>query len=86
MDKNSIIGLLVIGGILIGWLYLSQPTKEQLAKQKQLQDSVSVYEQKKRNDELAQKAKDQESVTLSTSSTDSLNNYKKKLEYGDFKR
>ena len=47
MDKNSIIGLLVIGGILIGWLYLSSPSKEQLAKQKQLQDSVALFEQKK---------------------------------------
>ncbi len=47
MDKNSIIGLLLIGGILIGWLVLAQPSKEELAK-KQHQyelDSIAKYDQ-----------------------------------------
>lgn len=85
MDKNSIIGLLVIGGILIGWLYFSQPSKEQLAQQKRLQDSVALFEQKKISDQLEAKTKkDQEKVLYSTASNDSLVTYKRKLEYGDF--
>lgn len=43
MDRNSIIGLLLIGGILIGWLVLSQPSAEELAKQKQVADSTAQY-------------------------------------------
>lgn len=85
MDKNSIIGLLVIGGILIGWLYFSQPSKEQLAKQKHLQDSIALFQQKKVNDQLEAKAKnDQEKILFTTASNDSLVNYKRKQEYGDF--
>ncbi len=34
MDKKSIIGLLLIGGILIGWMYLARPTPEELAKKR----------------------------------------------------
>lgn len=47
MDRNSIIGLLLIGGILVGWLVLAQPSKEELAK-KQHQyelDSIAKYDQ-----------------------------------------
>src|ERR1035437_5521456 len=47
MDRNSIIGLLLIGGILIGWLMLSQPSKEELAKRQHQYalDSIAKYDQ-----------------------------------------
>jgi YidC/Oxa1 family membrane protein insertase len=43
MDRNSIIGLVLIGGILIGWLALNGPSKEDIRKQKQkyTQDSIA---------------------------------------------
>ncbi len=44
MDRNSIIGLLLIGGILIGWMFLSKPSAEELAKRQQLHDSIALYE------------------------------------------
>lgn len=50
MDRNSIIGLVLIGGILIGWLILNGPSNEELRKQKLKQDSVARVE-------LAQKTK-----------------------------
>jgi YidC/Oxa1 family membrane protein insertase len=83
MDKNSIIGLLVIGGILIGWLYLSQPSKEQLAQQKRLHDSIALFEQKKLDDELTAKTRKGPEIQTGTTN-DSVLNYKRKLEYGDF--
>ena len=45
MDRKSIIGLLLIGAILIGWMFLTKPSPEQLAKQKaQYQaDSTAQY-------------------------------------------
>ena len=33
LDINSIIGFVLIFGILLGWMYLRQPTEEELAAQ-----------------------------------------------------
>jgi YidC/Oxa1 family membrane protein insertase len=46
MDRNSILGLLLIGGILIGWMVMSQPSKEDIAKQVQQHqlDSTAQYQ------------------------------------------
>lgn len=44
MDRNSLIGLVLIGGILIGWLILNGPSNEELRKQKQAQDSLAKVE------------------------------------------
>jgi YidC/Oxa1 family membrane protein insertase len=40
MDRNSIIGLVLIGGILIGWLVLNGPSNEEIRKQKQKQHTI----------------------------------------------
>ena len=47
MDKNSFIGLLLIGAILLGWMYWSAPTKEELEKRRKQQDSITAIEIKK---------------------------------------
>jgi len=44
MDRNSLIGLVLIGGILIGWLILNGPSNEELRKQKIKQDSLARIE------------------------------------------
>ncbi|MBN2729681.1 MAG: membrane protein insertase YidC [Bacteroidales bacterium] len=41
MNKNQIIGLLLIFGILIGYMVITSPSKEELAKQKAEQDSIA---------------------------------------------
>lgn len=41
MDRNSLVGLVLIGGILIGWLLLNGPNSEELKKQKQKRDSLA---------------------------------------------
>lgn len=84
MDKNSIIGLLAIGGILIAWLLLSQPSKEQLAKQKQLQDSVRLYEQAKINNAQLEKVTKERETVAPELANDSIINFRKKQEFGDF--
>jgi YidC/Oxa1 family membrane protein insertase len=43
MDRNSIIGLLLIGSILVGWMVYSQPTEAEKAKLKHAQDSIAQY-------------------------------------------
>jgi YidC/Oxa1 family membrane protein insertase len=42
MDKNSLIGLGLIAAILITWLALTGPSKEQIARNKQIKDSVEL--------------------------------------------
>lgn len=54
MDKKSLIGLGLIAAILGVWLYFSGPTKEQIARNKQVRDSI---EQVNKKQELAEAAK-----------------------------
>ena len=58
MDKNSILGLVLIGGILIGWLILNGPSNEELKKQKQRNDSLAKVE-------MAERAKVDAAIALS---------------------
>ena len=46
MDRNSIIGLLLIGLILIGFSVWNQPTAEEIAASKQTQDSIEAATRK----------------------------------------
>lgn len=55
MDKNSLIGLGLIASILGIWLYISGPSKEQIARNRQIKDSISLVQQQA---EIAQMAKD----------------------------
>lgn len=40
MDRNSIIGIVIIAGILIGYTFLTKPNSEQLAEQRRIADSI----------------------------------------------
>ncbi len=44
MDKNSVIGLVIIGSILIGWMFLSKPSAQEQARVKHMQDSVVQFD------------------------------------------
>jgi YidC/Oxa1 family membrane protein insertase len=65
MDRNSLIGLVLIGGILIGWLVLNGPSNEELRKQKYLQDSVARAE-------MAQRAKAEAAMIAEKAKQDSI--------------
>ena len=39
-NKNTIIGFVLIAAILFGWMYFMSPSKEQLAEQQRIQDSI----------------------------------------------
>ena len=41
MDKNSLIGIVLILGVLIGWSVWMTPSKEELAQQRHIQDSIN---------------------------------------------
>lgn len=91
MDKNSIWGLLIIGGILIGWMMLTQPSKEELAKRQFQQDSIAQYDL---DQQTKQKVADSKKFTLpavisqlkdsSLVNNDSLKTFIQKQVYGNF--
>ncbi len=40
MNKNTVIGLVLIFGILVGYMYIMQPSPEELAERKRIHDSI----------------------------------------------
>jgi len=44
MDRNSIIGIVIIAGILIGYTFLTKPNIEEINEQKRIADSIKVVE------------------------------------------
>ena len=42
MNKTSLIGFILIAAILFGWMWWMQPSQEELAKQKHIQDSIMM--------------------------------------------
>ena len=46
MDKNTIIGFVLIGVVLFGYSWFNRPTAEQLEAQRRYQDSIALVQQK----------------------------------------
>ena len=44
MDKNTIIGFVLIGIVLFGFSWLNRPTPEQIEAQRRYQDSIAQIE------------------------------------------
>lgn len=42
MDKNTIIGLVLIMAVIFGFSWLNQPSKEEMARRRQVQDSIAA--------------------------------------------
>ena len=74
MDKNSVIGLVLITAIMLGWVFLSKPSEQELKNQKRIRDSIEFVN---KVEELHQKEaglKNTEKSQRSFSSTeDTLN-------------
>lgn len=86
MDKNSIIGLLLIGAILIGFSIYNAPTENEIAAQKRQQDSVEAVQ--KLASKQKQQAVLQDAVIAAIADTanisDSAKNEVLKSTYGPF--
>ncbi len=69
MDKNTIIGLVLIGVVFFGYIWWSQPSKEQMAEIAR-QDSIAMVMEQKEKAIQAQKAvKQQQQVSAATDSS-----------------
>lgn len=100
MDKNSIIGLLVIGALLVGYMLITAPSKEEKAEMKRKQDSIAQVEHQKDSLEKVQRdiiAQQEDSIskatdsipvisdTLSVEQKDSIESLALASKYGTFK-
>lgn len=88
MDKKSLIGLGLIAAILITWLALTGPSKEQIARNKQIKDSVELATKAAQVAEEAKLAVKKLAIANDTTSkvvvSDSILQLQKSSIYKDF--
>lgn len=53
MDKNTVIGFLLIAAIVIGFTWLNKPSEEELARRKQYNDSIALVQQEQYAQQMA---------------------------------
>lgn len=82
MDKNTIIGFLLIGALLFGFAWLNQPSKEDIERQQHQRDSIAYVQ---REIERARQLDASTQVENTTAPTDSISiEDKNKDVYGAF--
>ncbi|MDD2199462.1 MAG: hypothetical protein PHE08_07025, partial [Bacteroidales bacterium] len=95
MDRNSIIGIVIIGVILVLYSVFNRPDKAQLMEQKRVQDSIATVKAKEDSLKEVEKAIAAEKETQETDSlleqeallsenNDSINNLQLKEKLGVF--
>ncbi len=87
MDKKSLIGLGLIALILGVWLYLSGPSKEQIARNKVVRDSLELVQKQMEVIEAAKIAAaqvQQDTIKQQVVVSDSIKNLEVKNRYRDF--
>ena len=63
-NKNTLIGFILIAAILFGWMYFMTPSKEELAKQQHIQDSLRRARMEQRALDSLRMAEQQQSAAL----------------------
>ena len=74
LDINSIIGFVLIFGILLGWMYLRQPSPEELEAEKAKQEQLEAEKKAEENVVVEESAPDPPSIDLQDSTA--VANYK----------
>lgn len=78
MDKNTIIGFVLIAAVLIGYSWYSKPSEEQIAQQQREQDSIAAL-QKKKAEELNRSQRNHTKTDASFVGQDSTKAFSKAL-------
>ncbi len=84
MDRNNVIGFILIFLILMGYAYLTSPSPEELAEMQRVQDSIQIAEA--RTDSLAKLQVDNPTITTTNPvvENDSLRQIRMSSQYGVF--
>ncbi len=75
LDINSIIGFVLIFGILLGWMYLRKPTPEELAAEKAQQEQLEAEKKKEETTPLEENQKPA-TPTINLNDSTAVANYK----------
>lgn len=81
MDKNTVIGLVLIVCIFVGFNIWMRPSKEELARQQQMRDSIAQVEAQRAEEALRI---EQEMKAQAVTSQEALNDSLRSLQYGLF--
>ncbi|MCC6691540.1 MAG: membrane protein insertase YidC, partial [Bacteroidia bacterium] len=92
MDRNSIIGLLLITGIMLGWMFLSKPSKEEIERQKKIRDSLELVQKQEEalqkelaiKNDTASPVSQTDTVQTNVVLSDSLKTSQLQQQYGIF--
>lgn len=84
MDRNTIIGLLVIFGILIGYSLWMSPSQEELERQQQIRDSLERVAEQQQQEQQEQQAQ-QEQEQPADIATEQQEEEKKQIEEEELK-
>ncbi|MEN1784179.1 MAG: membrane protein insertase YidC [Bacteroidota bacterium] len=77
LDINSVIGFVLIFGILMGWMYLRQPSPEELAAQKAQEEQLKAQEEEEGTN--TQEAKTKTATNITGVDTLARANYKEQV-------
>ncbi len=84
MDKNTIIGLVMIGLILVGYSIFTKPAREAQMEERRLLDSLARVEQIRAMESAQQRTEEQSGNRYSESGQDSVSKEQRSEELGDF--
>jgi len=85
MDKNTIIGFILIILVLFGFFFLNRPTQEQIEAQRRYQDSIANLAQSQTQEQQQPIIQQQtEGIKGSEINSDSLNRERIAAKFGDF--
>lgn len=85
MDKNTILGFVLIAAILIGFSIMNRPSEDELARQKAYNDSIALVRQSMQEAELKARQLQATVIADSASVTDSALVDKQLQAHGEFK-
>ena len=69
LDKNAIIGLVLIVLIVLGFVYMNQPSQEEVALKKHIQDSTELASKKEIKQQIVTPVVDSASIHVADSIT-----------------
>lgn len=87
MDKNSILGLILIAGILGFFVIYNKPSEEEIAKQERVRDSIALIEKQRAAEEALAEIKQtnqQQTVANNVEIPDSIKNQQIEREFGEY--
>ena len=84
MDKNTVIGFILIGAVLIGFTWLNQPSKEQLEAQRRYRDSIMTVQYELQQAALLEQLSQKEASTATIIPEDAPDSVKQVLSQSKF--